>query len=165
VTLRETLLPELDHETAVTRQLLERLPDDAFEWRPHGRSMSLGRLATHLAELVRWGNWILDRDSYEYVEQSGPGHVEASRAHVLQLFDKHVADVRRNLVGRTDAELFAPWDIRNGGRVVMSMPRVAALRRFLLNHLVHHRGQLSVYLRMRDVPLPPIYGPSADERM
>ena len=165
MTLRDTLLPELDHEAAVTRRLLERVPDDAFEWRPHERSMSLGRLATHLAELVRWGNWILDRESYEYVEKTSPGHVEPSRAHVLQLFDQHVAEVRRNLAGRTEGELFAPWAIRSGGRVVMSMPRVAALRRYLFNHLVHHRGQLSVYLRMHNVPLPPIYGPSADEKM
>jgi uncharacterized damage-inducible protein DinB len=165
VTLRETLLPELDHETAVTRRLLERVPDDAFEWRPHERSMSLGRLATHVAELVRWGNVILDKDSYDYVEKTGPGRTEPSRSHVLELFDRHVADVRRNLAARTDAELFGPWAMRSGGRVVMSMPKIAALRRFLLNHLVHHRGQLSVYLRMRDVPLPPIYGPSADERV
>lgn len=163
MTLRDTLLPELDQEAAVTRRLLERVPDEAFAWQPHERSMSLGRLATHLAELVRWGNSILDRDSYDLDDSTGRAHVEPSRADVLSLFDRHVSEVRRNLAGRSDAELFAPWALRRGGRIVMTMPKVAALRRFLLNHLVHHRGQLSVYLRLQNVPLPPIYGPSADE--
>lgn len=165
MTLRDTLLPEFDQEAAVTRRLLERVPDEAFAWQPHERSMSLGRLATHLAELVRWGNSILDKDSYDLVlpDRGERGHVEPSRVEVLQLFDRHVAEVRRNLAGRSDAELFAPWALRSGGRTVMTMPKVAALRRFLLNHLVHHRGQLSVYLRLQNVPLPPIYGPSADE--
>jgi uncharacterized damage-inducible protein DinB len=166
VTFSDALLPELDQEAALTRRLLERVPEDAFDWRPHERSMSLGRLATHLAELVRWGNNILERDGYDLVDHTRPrGSVESSRQAVLDLFDRQVAEVRRNLAGRTDAELAAPWVLRRGAQTVMSMPRVAALRRFLLNHLVHHRGQLSVYLRLQNVSVPPIYGPSADEGM
>ncbi len=90
---------------------------------------------------------------------------KASRAEVLETFDRHVAEVRRALVAGSDAELAAPWTLKRGAHVVLSMPRIAALRRFLLHHVIHHRGQMTVYLRLRDVPVPPLYGPTADERM
>jgi uncharacterized damage-inducible protein DinB len=165
VTLKETLLSEFDDEVALTRRLLDRLPDAEFSWRPHERSMSLGGLATHLAQIPHWGTSILQHDGYDLDSSAATTVEQHSRADVLQTFDRHSAEVRRTLAERTDAELTAPWTLRSDGHLVMSMPRVSALRRFLLNHLVHHRGQLTVYLRLHNVPLPPLYGPSADEGM
>ena len=166
MTLKETLLSEFDDEIAVTRRLLDRLPDAAFSWKPHEKSMSLGGLANHLAQIPHWGTSILERDGYDLVHDSDDRAAEKhSRAEVLETFDAHAVHVRRMLVAKTDAELTAPWALTSGGQLLMSMPRLGALRRFLLNHLVHHRGQLSVYLRLQGVPLPPIYGPTADEGM
>ena len=166
LTSKCALLSEFDDEVAITRRLLDRLPDAAFAWRPHARSMSLGELATHLAQIPRWGASILERDGYDLeVDSKGHPAAETSRRAVLEIFDRHTSDVRRALVARLDAELAAPWALRRAGRLVMSLPRASAIRRFVLNHLVHHRGQLTVYLRMQDVPLPPLYGPTADERM
>ena len=166
LTFHETVLAELDAEMAATRRLLERLPESVLGWRPHERSMSLGGLATHLAQIPHWGASILERDGYDLADSAGTTAEEKrSRLEVLETFDRHAAEVRHSLLQRTDAELAAPWSLKDRGLLVMSMPRVSALRRFLLNHLVHHRGQLTVYLRMHNVPLPPIYGPSADESM
>lgn len=160
------LLAEFDHEMAVTRGLLERLPDDAFDWKPHERSFSLGGLATHLAQLPHWGRAILDHDHYDLAESDGNrAALKDSGAAVIEVFDAHVAEARSRLAVMADAELAAPWSLKRGGQVLMSMPRYAAFRRFLLDHTIHHRGQLTVYLRLRDVPLPPIYGPTADERL
>ena len=128
--------------------------------------MSLGGLATHLAQIPHWGTSILDRDGYDLVNDATAHAVEKrTRAEVLETFDRHRAEVRRALVNQSDAELMAPWALKRGGQTIMSLPRLGALRRFLLNHLVHHRGQLSVYLRLQNVPLPPLYGPTADEQM
>jgi uncharacterized damage-inducible protein DinB len=166
MTLKETVLSEFDDEIAMTRRLLERVPDAALSWKPHERSMSLGGLATHLAQIPHWGNSILDRDGYDLAHAGDTRAAElTSRVAVLETFDRHAASVRRALVDRADAELVVPWSLNRGEHLIMSMPRVSALRRFVLNHLVHHRGQLTVYLRMQNVPLPPLYGPTADEGM
>jgi uncharacterized damage-inducible protein DinB len=166
--VRDSLLPEFDHEMAVTRRVLERLPESAWAWKPHEKSFDLGGLAAHVARIPRWGRTILDGDSYDLERDSGSGHGAAplvTREGVLETFDRHVGDLRTQLVGRTDAELMAPWALRRGTQLVMSMPRLTALRSFVLHHLIHHRGQLTVYLRLQDVPLPPLYGSTADERM
>jgi len=164
VNLKESLLSEFDHEMAATRQLLLRVPEDVFEWRPHERSYSMGGLATHLAVLPRWGTSILEHDYYE-LSEPGPRPSHTTRADVVAAFDANLADVRRRLVDQSEGQLDAPWSIRRKGRILMSLPKAAAFRRFLLQHLVHLRGQLTVYLRMHNVPLPPLYGPSADEPM
>jgi len=166
VAVRDALLPEFDHEMAVTRRLLERLPESAFGWKPHEKSFSLGGLSTHLAQIPHWGTSILDRDFHDLQQNRGHRAAEqTSVAGVLETFDRHVAEVRRSLLERSDAELMAPWALRRGEHLVMSLPRIAALRSFLLHHLIHHRGQLTVYLRMQGVTLPPLYGPTADEEM
>jgi uncharacterized damage-inducible protein DinB len=167
VSLKEAMLAEFDAEVAVTRKVFDRLPDLAFAWKPHERSMSLGALATHLAQIPHWGTTILQQDGYDMPPDARlPGdYSKASKAEVIEMFDGHTSEVRRTLLGMTDAELYAPWSLTSGGSVVMSLPKISALRRFLLNHLVHHRGQLTVYLRMHNVPLPPLYGPTADEGM
>lgn len=163
---KHAILAEFDHEMAVTRRLLERLPDQDFDWTPHPKSFTLGGLATHLAQLPHWGQTILVEPAYDLTAGSSARAVScANRDEVLSRFDTHVSEVRNRLVHISNAELAAPWELRRSNQVLMSVPRLAALRSFVINHAVHHRGQLTVYLRMRDVPLPPIYGPTADEGM
>ena len=158
----DTLLPEYDHEIATTRKLLERVPEDKLAWKPHAKSFSLGELATHVATLPMWGEMTLDRSEIDATTGQRP-ELPASTSDLLARFDGHSAKTRAALVGRTDAELMAMWSLKRDGKVVFSMPKAIVWRSFVLNHLVHHRGQLSVYLRMLDVPVPSIYGPSADE--
>ena len=160
--LVDALLPEFDHEMTVTRKLLERVPDGKFDWKPHPKSMSLGQLAQHVATIPMWGSVTVTQDELD-VAGSPPAPVAQTRADLLALFDGHVRDTRAALAGRSDAELMVPWTLKNAGQAIFSMPRAAVWRSFVLSHLVHHRGQLSVYLRMQDVPIPSIYGPSGDE--
>jgi uncharacterized damage-inducible protein DinB len=164
--LVDALLPEFDREMGVTRRLLERVPDGQFAWQPHPKSMTLGRLAEHLAELPQWvGATVLDSSLDLATARRPEGYQPpATRAAVLTMFDQNVAAARGVLAGRSDAELMAPWSLLRGEQAIFTMPKAGVLRAFVLNHIVHHRGQLSVYLRLRDVPLPSIYGPSADEQ-
>lgn len=161
--LVDALLPEYDHEMATTRTVLERLPGDKLEWKPHAKSFSLGALATHVATLPTWGTETLTQAEIDIgVDQQPPGALP-SKQEVLAAFDKNVAAARAALVGKTDAELMAMWSLKRNGRTLFSMPKTAVLRSFVLNHLIHHRGQLTVYLRLLDMPVPSVYGPSADE--
>jgi uncharacterized damage-inducible protein DinB len=159
---KDTLLAEFDHEMGTTRRLLERMPDAQLEWKPHEKSMTLGGLATHLANLPNWGTTILTDASYDLA--AGPPNLtaSASRAEVLANFDRATAQTRAAL-DKSDAELTAQWKLKRGDQEMFSMPRSAAFRTFVLYHIIHHRGQLSVYLRLNGVPVPAIYGPSADE--
>ena len=163
--LVDALLPEFDREMGVTRRLLERVPDGQFGWQPHPKSMTLGRLVEHLAELPQWvGATVLDSSLDLAAARRPEGYQPpATRAAVLTMFDQNVGAARGVLAGRSDAELMAPWSLLRGEQTIFTMPKAGVLRAFVLNHIVHHRGQLSVYLRLRDVPLPSIYGPSADE--
>jgi uncharacterized damage-inducible protein DinB len=164
MTLVEALLPEFDREMGLTRRLLERVPEAHFDWKPHARSMTLGRLIEHLAQLPEWAALTLTQNGTE-MGSSTPDHVPpTTRSAVLTLFDLNVSKARSALHGRTDAELMAPWTLTSQGKEVFTMPKATVLRTFVLNHLVHHRGQLSVYLRLQDVALPSIYGPSGDEQ-
>lgn len=163
--IRPLLLAEFDHEMAVTRRLLERCPAN-FDWTPHQKSYSLGGLATHLARLPHWGERILSNDSFDLVLDHRPQDPPyLSLAEVLDTFDRNVRAVRGQLTALSEAELAAPWELRKSGQKLMTLPRLSAFKTMVVNHTVHHRGQLSVYLRLLDVPLPPIYGPSADETM
>jgi uncharacterized damage-inducible protein DinB len=162
-TLAEALLQEFDEETGTTRRLLERVPDDQFSWAPHTKSMSLGHLSAHLANVIGWGLATLTASEFDLA--TAPATVVAeSGAALVDEFDQSVTATRAALVGMTDAQLLAPWTLKQGAQELFSMPKVGVWRSFVLNHLIHHRGQLSVYLRLRDVPVPSIYGPSADER-
>jgi uncharacterized damage-inducible protein DinB len=162
VAIVDALIPEFDHEMATTRKLLERVPDERLDWKPHGKSMTLGSLATHVANIVWWGEVTLDKPEFN-AEGQGPAPPAANRAELLAKFDKNVKATRASLAGKTDGELMAPWSLKNGKQTFFTMPKAAVWRSFVMNHLVHHRAQLSVYLRMNDVPLPAMYGPSADE--
>lgn len=165
--VRDMLLAEFDQEMAVTRRLLERLPEGALGWKPHEKSFALGGLATHLAQIPRWGATILRRDSYDMNEAEALDHATAltTVADVLGTFDRHTQDVRRDLADASEAALAAPWTLTRASHTLLSIPRAAAFRSFVISHAIHHRGQLTVYLRLQDVPLPPVYGPTADERM
>ena len=160
--LADALLPEFDREMATTRQVLERLPENRFAWKPHARSFSVGALASHVANLPAWGVHTLTLSEFDL---TGDPQIAAlgSRREVLAAFDANAAAARTALAGRTDAELLAVWSLKRQGRTLFTMPKAAVLRSFVLNHLIHHRGQLTVYLRLLDVPVPSIYGPSADE--
>jgi uncharacterized damage-inducible protein DinB len=160
--LIDALLPEFDREMTLTRRLLERVPEDRFDWKPHPKSMSLGALSTHLAHLPVWAEVTARQTTFDLATQP-PREAAASRQELLATFDRNVAQAREALVGRTDAELLAPWTLKSGSHTIFTMPKTSVLRSMVLNHLVHHRGQLSVYLRLHDVPVPSIYGPSADE--
>ena len=160
--LVDALLPEFDREIATTRKLLERLPDGRFDWKPHAKSTSLGDLATHLANLASWGQHTVTQSELDLGGSGRMARIE-SKADVLAAFDRNAAATRAALQGRSDAEMMAPWSLKNGGHTIFTMPKAAVWRSFVMNHLIHHRGQLSVYLRLNDVPLPSIYGPSADE--
>jgi uncharacterized damage-inducible protein DinB len=160
--IRDGLLAEYDHEVATTRRLLERLPEEKLNWKPHEKSMSLGGLATHLGNIPNWSSAILNQLNFDLA--SAPTHIEAltTRAEILSFFDDSTRQARATM-DKTDPEYQALWALKRSGQDMFSMPRVAAFRTFVLYHLVHHRGQLSVYLRLNDVPVPPIYGPTADE--
>jgi uncharacterized damage-inducible protein DinB len=162
--IRDGLLAEYDHEVATTRRLLERLPDnlERLAWKPHAKSKSLAGLATHLANLPVWGLTILSVSSFDLGAMPPNAPEMTSRADILAAFDEYTRQTRGRM-DRTDAEYMERWTLKRGDQELFSMPRVAAFRTFLLYHLVHHRGQLSVYLRLQDIPVPPIYGPTADE--
>jgi len=161
-TISQTILPEFDHEMANTRKSLERIPDDKLSFKPHAKSMSLGALATHLATINQWLEAILGVDSFD-AGTVPPNPELKSRGEVLAAFDQHAASGRKAIAGATDAHLAKPWALLFKGQTIFTLPRVAVLRSFILNHTIHHRAQLGVYLRLNDVPVPSIYGPSADE--
>lgn len=160
--ISQALLPEFDHEMANTRKSLERVPDGKLGFKPHPKSMALGGLATHIATMVHWTEAIVNQDSFD-VSTAPPTPELKSNAAILAEFDKNVAIARKNIANATDAQLFKPWTLQAKGQTVFSMPRIAVLRSFILNHTIHHRAQLGVYLRLNDIPVPSIYGPSADE--
>jgi uncharacterized damage-inducible protein DinB len=162
--VRDAFVSEFDHEMATTRRLLERLPDDEarLAWKPHAKSMSLGGISTHLSNIPNWATAIFDRPAFDLAEVPLPLDPKASRAEILSFFDDS-ARAARNAMDKSDAEYAGMWTLRRDGQEMFSMPRTSVFRNFVLNHLIHHRGQLSVYLRLNDIPVPAIYGPSADE--
>lgn len=164
--IAQSLLPELDREMAGTRKTLERIPEDKFDWSPHPKSFTMVALATHIANTVGWGAITITTDSFDYAPPGGEPYKEEtaeSVAALLEIFDKGLADFRKALAGASDETLMANWSLLGSGQTVFTKPRVDCLRDMIFNHLVHHRAQLGVYLRMNDVPVPALYGPSADE--
>lgn len=163
--LKDALLPEYDHEMGTTRRLLERVPVADFAWKPHPKSFSLGHLAGHIANIPHWVDATLDYAVFDVASLADDARPKepASVAALLDTFDSNVKRARAKIDAQPDPALFATWTFKNGEHEIFTMPKISVLRSFIMNHLVHHRGQLSVYLRLRDVPVPAMYGPSADE--
>jgi uncharacterized damage-inducible protein DinB len=164
--VRRLALADLEHEMAQTRRVLERVPDEHFDWKPHARSMSLGRLAAHVANLPWLAGAALQGDELDVaaIPRPDPASAPKSRDQILAKFDTETANLSAALDASDDATLMEKWTMRNGSRVVLSLPRVGAIRGMGISHIVHHRAQLTVYLRLLDVPVPGLYGPSADEQ-
>jgi uncharacterized damage-inducible protein DinB len=160
--LIDPILVELDQESAITRRILERVPTDKLSWKPHEKSMSLGELALHVATIAGEIASVASADGYD-VESMRPPQVPATNSEILRRFDEQLRTANVLLGKMDDAFLLENWRLNKGEREIMSMPRLALIRSILLNHVYHHRGQLSVYLRILDVAVPSIYGPSADE--
>ena len=155
---------DLDLELATTRRVLERVPDDRFDWRPHEKSMTIGGLATHIADQLRWWSDTLFSDGLDVSVKPPASDQLTTTDSVLERWDRNAEALRTRIAHATDTELMADWSIRMGDKVLSTDPRHLVMRRWGMSHIVHHRGQLSVYLRLLDVPVPSIYGPSADER-
>jgi uncharacterized damage-inducible protein DinB len=161
----DPVLAELAYEAATTRRLLDRVPEGHLAWKPHEKSMTLGRLATHIAEIPGWVGSIVETDEFDV---GAGGYVPPTVDHVpeiVAMFDRNVAAATEALKRQSNDRLLAKWQLKRKGQLVVEMPRMGMIRSLLMNHLIHHRGQLSVYLRLQNVPLPSIYGPTADEPM
>ncbi len=162
MSISEMLLPEFDEEMKNTRKVLELVPEDKFDYKPHEKSMPLGRLAGHVAEMPSWVAQTLQTEVLEMGGDYKPWN-PATRKEILDAFDKHVAEARTAIAGASDEEMAKTWTFIYGGKTIFSMPRAAVLRGMTMSHMIHHRAQLGVYLRMNNVEIPGMYGPSADE--
>jgi uncharacterized damage-inducible protein DinB len=161
--LSDSLITEFDHEAQTTRKHLERLPEDKLEWRPHQKSFTAAGLASHITEMISWIDAILNLDEIDFDPATYKPYIATSLADLLKTFDDNVAKSKKVLAGATEDTLKQPWRLKIMGRVQFEKPKAAVLREFALSHIIHHRGQFSVYLRLLDVPVPATYGPSADE--
>jgi uncharacterized damage-inducible protein DinB len=166
MTYAETILPEFDQEMASTRKVLERVPEDKLDWRPHPKSNTIGWNANHLAEMPGWVVNTLGASSLDIAPPGGPTYQSPKRANrreILEVFDKNVAAARKALSAAKDAEMDQGWSLLKGGQTLFTMPRRAVIRSFVINHIIHHRAILCVYLRLNDIPVPGMYGPSGDD--
>jgi uncharacterized damage-inducible protein DinB len=160
-----TFIPQFDHEMGTTRRVLEVVPEADAAWRPHPKSSTLADLASHIAILALWCKFVVQQPE---LDLGLPANAAIARlpfstsADLLAKFDQYVREARSALEPITDDSMRESWTLKNRGATVFSLPRVAVLRGFILSHMIHHRGQLTVYLRLRDVPLPSVYGPTAD---
>jgi uncharacterized damage-inducible protein DinB len=158
----QILLPEFDNEMQNTRKILERVPDGKFDYQPHPKSMTLGRLASHVAELPGWAKMTLEVEVLE-LDSSFKPHIAKNTAELLAIFDKNVAEARARIEKASDEDWHKMWSLKFNGQTLITMPRAACMRGLVMNHLIHHRAQLGVFLRLNDVAIPGMYGPSADE--
>jgi uncharacterized damage-inducible protein DinB len=164
MTIAELLLPEFDQEMTATRRVLERVPEDKFAWKPHAKSSSMGDLASHVVNMLLWTVDTMDKTEFDLDSVTPEEMNKAAKTHaeLLAWFDANVSKARAALA-KSDADYQVPWTLRKGSQVFFTLPRYTCVRSFCLNHIVHHRAQLTVYLRENDVPVPGLYGPSADE--
>jgi uncharacterized damage-inducible protein DinB len=165
MSISATVLPEFDREMATTRTMLERVPDGRAHWTPHVKSWTMGELACHIAHLPRLGLIAMESDELDISPANGGENPKfESTIGLVRTFDDNVKKARAAIETASDSDMMEPWTLRKAGKTLWTLPRAAVLRTFILSHMIHHRGQLSVYLRLNDVPLPPVYGPSADTR-
>jgi uncharacterized damage-inducible protein DinB len=162
----EALLPEFDQEMAKTRKVLERIPDDKLDWQAHPKSHTIGWNANHVADIPNWLVMVMTETSLDIAPAGGQPYALpklGSRQEILELFDRNVAAARKALTEVKDADVGLPWTLARAGQPIFTMPRTAVIRSMVLNHLMHHRAHLCVYLRLNDIPVPGMYGPSGDE--
>jgi len=160
---RELIVGDVLQEWTSTRRVLERLPDEHLSWKPHEKSMSLGGLSTHVVNLLAWHMFILNGKELDLATIPARREPLTSRAAILEEFDQRYGEVEKAMADIGLDELQEIWTLRRGDHVILSMPRAAALRHFVVSHLIHHRAQLTVYLRLLNIPVPGLYGPSADD--
>lgn len=166
MTYSESILPEFDQEMASTRKVLERVPEDKLDWQAHPRSHTIGWNANHLAELPGWSVMTLKASSLDMAPPGGEPYRSpklTKRQEILDLFDRNVAEARAALVAARDEEMAHPWSLLRAGEPIFTMPKSTVIRSFVMNHMIHHRAILCVYLRLNDIPVPGMYGPSGDE--
>lgn len=166
MSLSQSLLPEFDHEMASTRKVLERIPNDKLNWKAHEKSNTIGWVGAHLANIPYWAVMALTKSELDIAPVGGePFRTPPCNSvkEILDNFDKNVAAARAAIVAAPDAEFFKPWSLLQGGKTLFTMPKVAVLRSFVMNHIIHHRAHLCVYLRLNNIPVPGLYGPSADD--
>jgi uncharacterized damage-inducible protein DinB len=166
MSIAQSLLPEFDQEMQNTRKVLERVPDDKWNWKPHDKSGTVGWMVAHIGTIPEWAIMTLNTESFDYAPPGGssyqPPKIE-NRLQLLSAFDKGVAETRKAIERASDDDMTKVWSLLAGGQTVFALPRVAVLRSMIMNHLIHHRAQLTVYYRLLGVPVPGLYGPSADE--
>ena len=166
MSIAQSILPEFDQEMANTRKVLERVPDDKLDWKAHPKSNTIQWVASHLADLPGWTVFTLKQESLDIAPVGGPNYTTkklGSHLEMVATFDKNVADARAAIAATSDAQFLQPWSLLRGGTTIFTMPKIAVIRSFVMNHIIHHRAILCVYLRLNDVPVPGLYGPSADE--
>jgi uncharacterized damage-inducible protein DinB len=156
-------LPEFENEITGARKTLERVPEDRWDYRPHPKSMTLKQLAIHVANVPAWAKMVICQDELNFTTPYVPPTAD-SRQELLEKFEAWVQEARQALQTAEDADLLKDWSLLMDGKLMLKMPKVAVMRSFVFNHLVHHRAQLGMYLRLNDIPVPAIYGPSADEQ-
>lgn len=161
--INETFIGELQQEAASTRKLLERVPLDKPDWTPHPKSAKLGNLANHVAELPGWVSVSLDQDELDFAKFEYKPQIPKTTEELLKKFDDNLAKAMNSLNNASNEKFSENWTMRNGEQVYFTLPKAAVVRSFSFNHMYHHRAQLGVYLRLLDIPLPGIYGPTADE--
>jgi uncharacterized damage-inducible protein DinB len=166
MTIGQMMLGEFDQEMANTRKVLERCPEDKWNWKPHDKSGTVGWLAGHIATLPGWTTMTITTEELDYAPVNGPSYQPPktdNRKELLDVFDKEAAEARAALAAVSDEEMMKGWKLMAGGKEIFTMPRIACIRGFVMNHLIHHRAQLTVYYRLLGIPVPGLYGPSADE--
>jgi len=167
MSIAQLLLPEFDQEMANTRKTLERVPDDKWGWKPHEKSSPLGGLAGHIATMNDWTIQTIKTDQLDFAPVHGPRYEQpktSDRKELLEVFDRLTREARATLESVSDEDMRKPWTLLMGGHALFTLPRYAVLRGFCLNHTIHHRAQLTMYLRTLNIPVPALYGPSADEQ-
>ena len=162
--VKDAFIAELKHETALTKKMLERVPLEKADWKPHEKSMTIGRLATHIAENVKWISDIIHIDDFDFATKSFKSYSAASSDELLKIFQDNLDAAIHDLSSMTDDDFNKKWIVRAGEKIMYNTPKKVAIRGWGFSHQIHHRGQLSVYLRLLDIPVPGMYGPSADER-
>jgi uncharacterized damage-inducible protein DinB len=167
MTYAESILPEFDQEMASTRKVLERVPEDKLDWRPHAKSNTIGWNANHLVEMPSWVPVTINSPSLDIAPLGGPTYQSpklATRRELLETFDRNVAAARQALAAAKDQDMDHSWSLLRGGSPLFTLPKRAVIRTFVINHIIHHRAVLCVYLRMNDIPVPGMYGPSGDDK-